>query len=143
MTTSALQSCIEAIADIVGVLSGVKQAPDYPPEKASAFPFVAVMPWSGELEFGAVSDTGGIKRGLHDIAVEVHINRKMLPLDVQKAMLYSDSVPNALMANKTLSGTCSCFERITYEMGDMGWGNIQTLGFRFIIRNIKIESNIT
>ena len=140
MTASALQLCVEAVVDKVSVVPGIKQAPDYPPEKLVAYPFIAVFSWGGNWEWGAM---GSLRRGLHNIAVEVHINRKILPLDVEKAMIYSDSIPNAIFSDPTLGGTCSTFEGITYEFGDMGWANVDTLGFRFIINNIKIESEIT
>jgi len=111
----------------------------------NVFPFIVTHPGTGEWS----SDVPGNKIGLHTITVELHVARKDLPRDIQKAMAYSESIPNALLkAVATVSGdkfdnTISTFDRITYTFGPLGWAGVDTIGFRFQIVGVKMQSNIT
>ena len=134
-----LQSAISAVQAIVGAISGIRKAPDYPPEQLNVFPFAVAYSGGGNWTFGPAGD----KRGLHNIVVEIHIQRKDLPRDVSTAMGYSDSIPNNLMKSPTLSGTCDTFAGISYTFGALNYGETQTLGFRFTITGVKIQSVIT
>jgi hypothetical protein len=139
MTNSDLQNVVEAVISTVFNVGGISQAPTYPAEKLETFPFVVVYVDRGIWQFGA----NPLKTGLHNVAVELHINRKDLPIDTAKAMVFSDSVPNALLKNPTLNGKCSTFGRISYQFGLLNWGESQTMGFRWVIEDIKCESAIT
>jgi len=140
MTTSNLQAIIESVIDIVTAdHTNIKLAPDFMPESPTVFPFLAVFSDDGVWEFGVP----GEKRGLHNIVVEIHISRKDLPIDLEQVMSFSDSIPNSIMSDPTLGGTCSTFTELSYSIVPMNWGNVQTLGFRFIIRNVKHQSTIT
>ena len=143
MTT--LQQAIDAIQDDLGALTGIRGAPDEPPEKITVFPFIVVYASSGEWR----SDVPGNKIGLHVITIEIHVARKDLPRDVEKAMAYSESIPNAMLkAVATVGGdkfasTISTFSRITYTFGPMDWGDLKTLGFRFRLEGVKMQSAIS
>jgi hypothetical protein len=130
---------IQAIMDLVGSVSGIREAPDYPPEQMSDFPFAVAFPGEGVHSFGVV----GERMFLGNVMLEIHVSRVDLPNAVQNSIGFGDSVPNILMANPTLSGTADVFESVNQTFGALNWGDTQTLGYRFTITNIKVRTNIT
>lgn len=142
---ATLQQVIDAIQDDLGALTGIREAPDEAPENMNVFPFVVVYPSSGEWR----SDIPGNKIGLHTLTVELHVARKDLPRDIQKAMAYSESIPNTLLkavastSGDLFASTISTFDRITYTFGPLGWAGVDTLGFRFQVIGVKMQSAIT
>lgn len=135
MTTPRLQACIASVVDLVYAVGGIAVAPDYPPEKMELFPFLVVYPIDGRIEFGPV----GVMTRLDNIVVQVHVNRKDLPLDMARVMAYSSSIPNKLMKDPTLGGTCDTFRSITYENSYQMWANIETFALSFTLRDVKIQ----
>lgn len=131
-------SAVKGLAAIVRAVSGVRAAPDYPPDQMSEYPFAVTMARAGRFDFGVAGES----KGLHDLVVQLHIARKDLPVDVQAAMGYSDSVPLAIMGDVTLGGNVSTFQRISYEFGEMEYAGVQTVGFRWVIEGCKLRSNI-
>jgi hypothetical protein len=117
-------------------VSGIRAAPEYPTEDINIFPFAMAYSGGGTWEFGA----GGGMKGLHTIVLEVHVARKDLPRDTKVLMVFSDSVPRALLSDPTLGGHISTFGMIRYTFGQLGWAGTQTLGFRFYIENVKMEA---
>lgn len=130
---------IQAIQDTVITVTGIREAPDYPPEQVSDFPFAVAFPAEGDHNFGVV----GERMFLGDIVLEIHVSRVDLPTAVENSIGFGDTIPDALMADPTLNGTCDTFEKIHQSFGALNWGEIQTIGYRFTIRNIKIRTNIT
>ena len=127
-----LQSAIEAIQDVCLAVSGVRAAPDYPPESANAFPFVACYPVSGSFVGGPM----GAMKALHGIAVEVHVARRDLPNDVQTIIGYGETIAAALLNAPTLASTVDTIradEGISYTFGGMQWGDTQTIGYRLVV----------
>lgn len=135
----ALTDVIANIQDTLGVLTGIRGAPDAPPEQINVFPFIVVYPTGGEWIFG----TAGEKKGLHDVVIELHVARKDLPRDVVTALGYAESIPNAIMKDPTFGGYASTFGSIDYDFGPLGWGGMETIGFKFTIRRLKMMSAIT
>lgn len=144
---ATLEEVCTQVATYLSTLSGIRAAPAKPPEKLDPLPMAVTYAREGVWEFGAA----GVKRGLHVIVVDIHVARKDLPKDVDAAMNFSDSVPNLLMlknqndrtASGGWNGTISTFERITYFFGPMKWADLDTLGFRFRVEGVKVESAIT
>jgi hypothetical protein len=136
---------IQAVMDIVGAVSGIREAPDYPPEQLSDFPFAVAFPSEGTHQFGVP----GERLFLGNVVLEVHVSRVDLPTAVQNSIGFGDTIPNALMAFTAtagalcLNGTADTFENITQTFGELNWGDTQTLGYRFVITNIKARSNLT
>ncbi|MBT7070744.1 MAG: hypothetical protein HN975_07640 [Anaerolineae bacterium] len=131
-----LQAAVEQVQDLMGAVSGVKSAPDYPPENINEYPFVVAYMGGGEIVF----DTPSAYKGLHTIIIELHIARKDLPNDIEIAAPYVDSIPAALMADATLAGTVNLFDNITYEFTEMLWDAVETIGFRFSINGVSQRS---
>ena len=119
-------------------MAGIRAAPDYAPDKLTVFPFALAYAKMGVFEVAPI----GYGKGLHTVVVEVHVARKDLPRDIQAAMAFSDAIPLALLADTTLGGVVSTFGRVRYEFGPMAWGGMETLGFRFFIEEIKLQTGI-
>ena len=142
---ATLQQAIDAIQDLMGALTGMRSAPDEPPEDMSVFPFCVA--YASDGTWGGFGGAGG-KKGLHTIIVEVHIQRSDLPRDVAAAMAYSESVANALIGDPTLAGTVDTIVGdITYTFGGLGWAQApgslpNTIGWRFQLV-VKQQSAIT
>ncbi len=139
---ATLQDAISQAQLYARTLAGIKGAPAYAPEQMSDFPFCVAYSGGGTWEFGA----GQQKKGLHTIVLELHVARKNLPGDIAAAMAYSDSIP-ALLMSKLLTdnkwnGTVDTFGSIRYTFGPMGWNGAKTIGFRFFIEGIKMQSEL-
>lgn len=134
----ALQDVISEIQNTAGAVDGIRAAPDYIPESLNIFPFLVCYAGTGSFE---ISPTG-VMKGLHSIILELHVARRDLSRDVKNAMQYSDSIPLALMHDPTIGGTVSTFGRISYTFGGMQYGDQLTLGFRFTIENVKLQTTI-
>jgi len=137
MTTSKLQLAIEAVVDLVTAVGGINHAPDYPPESPNVFPFLVCYAGGGDYSY----NSPGEMVGMHNIIVELHINRKELPLDVEKLMAFSNSIPEAIMSSYTLNGTCDTLGSVGYRISDVKWANIDTIALIFEIRNVKIRED--
>lgn len=139
-----LQNVCVQVANYLSALTGVRAAPSYAPDKLDPFPFAVVYPGAGVWEFGA---TPGEKKGLCTIIVEMHVARKDLPKDLEKAMSFGDSVPNLLMSkmvnDNKWNGKIDTFQDITYTFGALGWNGMPTIGYRWTVNGIKLRSNIT
>ena len=139
---SGLQNAILQAQLYMRTLPGIVNAPPYPPEQMSDFPFSVAYSGGGNWEFGPAGD----KKGLHVINVELHFAREDLAKDAESAMVYSDSVPNLLMSRLRLDkwgNTISAFNNIRYTHGSMGWNGAPTYGFRWFVEGVKIVTPIT
>lgn len=137
-----LQDAIDQISGTLRDLPGLRKAYDDPPEQLSVFPASVVYVQSGVWKMGPM----GAKTGLHNLVVEVHFDREVdLARTIQAALKFADSVPNAILVAFLADElpALQTFEDITFEFGPLGWGGKSTLGFRWIIRNIKMQSTIT
>lgn len=134
----ALQDAIAKVQEIAGAVDGIRAAPEYVPEEINVFPFLVCYAGNGSYDFAPA----GVMKGLHNIILELHVARKDLPRDVEKAMKYADNIPLAIMDDPTLGGTVSTIGVITYTFGMLGYGTTETIGFRFMIQNVKVQTTI-
>ena len=137
------EDAIKAVQDIIGALSGIHGAPDYPPENLNVFPFVVAYPGDGQHFVGTLVNNTGERKFLGQIIVELHVARKDLPTAVRASIGFGDSIPNLLLKNPTLNSTVSTFRAITQTFGELDWGDTPTLGYRFILEDVKIHTTIT
>jgi len=133
---ATLETACAAIATACAAVSGVRQAPALPPEQITAgnFPFVVTYPDSGTIGYNTPDDA----IFLHNIIVEVHTARKDLPRDVDKIFPYIETIPAAIMADPTLSTNVQTIGEISYTFGEMNWGDLQTIGIRFTLSEVKL-----
>lgn len=135
-----LQAAITQLQVTLGAIGGIRQAPEYPPEDASAFPFIVAYAGAGEFEAGAPA---GMMTYVGSIIVDLHIARKDLPRDTAKSMVYHDSIPDAILGDTTIGGTVStCGPVATSGIIFMKYAEQDTIGIRFTIQNVKIHANL-
>lgn len=138
-----LDDAIRQVQLYISTLPGVKGAPQYPPEQLSDFPFSVCYPGDGMWVFGPALD----KRGLHNIVVEIHTGRKTLPESVKAVINFVEDVPNLLMnklqQDNKWNSTIDTFGAISYTFGPLGWNDAPTIGWRFRIEAVKMQSTIT
>jgi len=136
-----LDNAIDQAVTYIRSLTGIKLAPASPPEQASDFPFVTGYPGDGEH----IETPAGLRTGLHNVIIELHVARKDLPFDYDLAIPFVDSIPNLLMSNLTSkwAGKISTFDRISYRWGEMEWATQKTLGIQFIVQGVKIQSAVS
>jgi len=135
---ATLQGAVSALMELVGDVTGIREAPEFPLDSINIFPVAVGYARTGRFMF----NSPGEMKALHDIVVEVHFKRAHLRSAVEKAMDFSDAVPAAIMADPTLGGAVDTFEEITYEFGALDYGGTQTIGFRFLVRNVKIRTDL-
>lgn len=135
---AAIDSVIGELQGRIANLTGIRSAPTEPPETINFFPFVVAYPESGIISRMDYHR----KKELHNVAIEVHLARKDLPRDYDNAMSYYDNIVNEIVEDPTFGGYAETFDEVTYEFGELGYGNTQTIGWKFIIQNIKIEETI-
>jgi hypothetical protein len=133
-----LQAAITQLQTTLGAITGIRAAPEYPLDKASVYPVLDAYAGPGQYTAG---EPAGMMKFLGSIIVDLHISLKDLPRDVEKAMPYHDSIPNAILNDTTLSGTIStCGPVRTSGLIYMKYGEQDTIGIRFTIDNVKIQS---
>jgi hypothetical protein len=139
MTT--LATVLSGLQTACGAVTGIKDAPAYPPEQANDWPFLVTYFTSFRGEVNTPEDF----RLLYDVVIELHINRRELPYDVAAVLGYAETVPNAFF--KWLRDNGIAHESVDGYFGVMGWGDdpnwIATLGFRWTIKDVKIVTAIT
>jgi len=144
-TTPTLQGAIAEIQEVIRAVTGIRKAPNEPPESLNGvFPFVATYSQSGRLLIGEPSQT---ITTLADIIIELHLAREKGNLErvIQQSIDYVWHIPNAL-GNELYSGMVTGgFEHIQtwgdmdYEYGALGYDKLNTFGFRFTLRNVKLQ----
>ena len=135
MTT--LATVLSTLQTAMAGLTGIKYAPDYPPEQASDFPFVVTYPDT----YRGVVNTPQDFRMLYDIRVELHIARKDLYEDVRKLLDYPEIGANALF--DALITNSLAHEGIEGEFGALNWGGVDTIGFVWTVKAVKVVTTIT
>ena len=137
--TKGLQAAIEWAQDQALTLPGMRQgvAPDYLEPKAAKFPFWAAF--AGPGIWG--SESFRMTKGLLSIIVELHISFTDLPSAVKDAMKYVEAYPKLILASGTMGGTVSARGDIDFSgLIGMKYASINTIGFRWLIKDIKIQS---
>jgi hypothetical protein len=127
-----IQAAINAVQDIVAGVSGIVTAPHYLPDAINEFP--AAVCWHARSTWSLVAGTPQV---LFTLILEVHVARQDLSYSVAAAMPYGCSVPQALLANHSLSGTVDHCGPIRTTFGSMQWAGTSTVGWRFEL-DIKV-----
>ena len=134
MTLSTIKGVVDAVQDAVGAVSGIKGAPDYPTEQAPDFPFVTTYP--GKL--AAIDGSPEQFSAAWDVTVEFHLARKDLPTEVKKSLEFSELLLNAIFAALKVGQVAH--KGIEGEFTEMVWGDVQTIGYRFTLRSVKVHT---
>jgi len=137
----SLQDAIYEIQAAMREVSGVKNAPNEPPENTANFPFVSTFPGTGSISAKGYGD----KTELHNIEIELHVKRKDLPIDMRTAVPFITDIVDKILS-KRQDGAFTAFDTfgdITYEFAPLAWGETQTLGYRITLNDVKIRGTIT
>ena len=77
--------------------------------------------------------------GLHNIVIDLHVVRADLARAFEEVMSHADSVPAKLyqaLWDKQFTHIVT-FERIDYSLLQMRWGDVETIGYRWTLVNVK------
>ena len=96
-------------------------------------------PGEGEINI----KVAGEMQGMHDLVLEIHAGRKNLPTDEAALIQFGDTVPKALLNDRTLGGAVDTFGSIGYKFGTMSYNGMQTIGWRFTVKGVKLRANLT
>ena len=138
MSQSVL-GALQYMMDLVGAISGIRGAPDYPEEITNVYPFAIAYVGAGEWHCQA-----GQKEFRGDLVLELHVSRKDLPRDAEKLMGYVESIPNAIENAPTLNNTCA---QVMFPIQFSGlvasqYGSQETLAYIWRVR-VSVWSAIT
>ncbi len=142
--TAGLAGAIEAIQSALATVPGIRSAPPWPTEGGGVqYPFAATYPQSGTVTSGPLP----LLRAVHNLVVDVHINRVDMGRDVQTLTALIEPVSAALLADPLLGGTVThalsgAANPLTYEVLAGTWGGAETLIARFVLQ-VKILQTVT
>jgi hypothetical protein len=140
---ATLQAVIDQVQDVIAQISGVRAAPHEPPDSIAVYPFAVAFVKSGTWKLGQPT---GCMTGMHDIVIELHLERKDLARDVARAMAYAKSVPQAIGDAWLVHVSLTALEAIgslSYEFGPLSWNGIDTMGWRWTLRDVKTIDSLT
>lgn len=135
MSFATLADVIEQVVTVIRAVDGIRFVPDTPPDQIAAWPVVRVYPSQGYVD----SKDFGIGFNFHDIACEVLVPHKDLARDMAVLIPFIDSVPKALSTDPTLNSIYGQKLRISYTICEGKIGEVETIGYRFIIEKIKLD----
>ncbi len=120
--------------------SGVKSAPNAPPESTSAFPFAVAYERQGDLT-AAVGGVGGQGLVVATIYLDVHVSRQLLPAAIEQARSLRDPILRSIIADPSLGNELENLNGLRYQFGHMDYGGIDTIGYRFeIAAKVRLHS---
>lgn len=134
-----LDNFITELTTVMAAMTGIKGAPENPPEGLNDFPVVVCWIELGRFTYSQA----GPCIGMHRVNCDVHLGRSNLPEDEKAARPYILRGLTAIAGNLTMSSTCEHCLLTDYRYGRLGYGESETFGVRFIL-DVKIKhSGIT
>lgn len=112
MGLTTLADVIEAIQDLTGAVTNIRQAPDTPPEQVPAGHVLSICrPETGTFSFADAGDTLSGEHTLQLLVIKPRVNLRtddalMLPL--------GDAVARAILADPTLGGLAVLVQKASY-----------------------------
>lgn len=141
----AIQDVINCMVTKIEEVSGIKGASAYMPEQLpSVDNWVVVYP--GETTFIG-GEPAGYMTALYSLVIEIHTPLKRLPGDIERIMPYFSAIPNALYSElfkSRMDGTVDAIGEITSTgLISLRYAGIDTIAFRYTVRDIKIQSAVS
>jgi hypothetical protein len=139
MPTSSLSGAIAGIQDLVLTISGIKAAPDNPPESINQFPFAVTYP--GEV---TADPEAGWYDGKFTIVTEIHWTRQNLPTAVAQSIDAWNSFVLKICNDLTLGGNTLGVDEIRGKFGFLQWADQKEahIGWHFEI-DVQITEHYT
>ena len=132
--SDTIQDVVANIQTTIDALSGVRSAPNYPPNQISTSLTAITYPASGVI--GAQSS--GWMKELHTVNIDLITPVQDLTRDLTLLNPFLRSIPNALIKAPTFGGNAETFDSVSYSYIVIEDGGIQYRGYRFVISGIKI-----
>jgi hypothetical protein len=136
MSINTLAEFIAQVEVTVRTVAGIRTVHDFPPDQLNTWPAVVAYAAKG---YGDAKDFG-LGFCYHDVACEVHIPQKDLARDTAKLLPFVTSMPEALKADPLLNAFYGAMNKISYSLFNEEYAGIQTIGYRFIIEKVKLDS---
>jgi hypothetical protein len=130
---------ITQLTTVLGAMTGIKQAPEHPPEALNEFPAVICYFVKGEFSYGA----GAAAVGVHMVHADVHLGRSVLPSDEEYARPYILRALTAIAGHLQMNSTCEHCVLNEYQYGRLGYAGAETFGVRLVLEVKFLHSGIT
>ncbi len=132
--TLTIAGAIAQLQTLALAQTGMAMAPSYPLESFNEFPFA--ITFQGPSHY----DGGPVKQQFVTLITEIHVSRANLPVSIAKIAGYGDTFPAAIWADATLAATVTCVNAVSCSgLKPLGYGDMQTVGFRF---EIDVKQNL-
>ncbi len=130
-----LYDAVKQVQIVVRAITGIKGAPQDPPEAAAVYPFAVSFLSDSSIDMRPQ----GCYTHEATIVLELHCSRVNLPIDIQTVMPYVDSIPAAIIADSTLGAHVDTVRwPMRVRLQQMTYGETKTLGLRFEIPVKKV-----
>jgi hypothetical protein len=130
-----LDNFIAALTTNLAAMTGIKVAPEHPPEALNEFPFAVSYFTRGEFDYSQ----SGPSIGLHTVHVDIHLGRSVLHHDEKHARPFILRGLTMIAGNLKMNNTCDHCILKSYEYGGLGYGEtLKTFGVRYILE-VKIK----
>lgn len=137
-----LEAVCAQIQTYMLALPGVKAAPALAPDNITQYPFSVCHPVSGVWAI----ESYPLKRGLHKVALDLHVAFKDTPTDFKTLFPFVEAVPNLLfkklLDDNKWNGLIETFDSVDYAFVSLIYGGTQTHGIQFVINGVKMRSSI-
>jgi hypothetical protein len=120
-----------AFVSLLAGLTGVRKAPENPPDSLNHFPFAVA--WVREYTYKQNRAGQLFPSGSHVLVGQIHVARKNLPVDLATIEVYPDLVRTALEADPTLGGTIRRIESYEAKILPGQWDTQNTLYVEFLV----------
>lgn len=130
----AILDAIKAVQDLVGVVTGIKSAPDYP--GPGVMPIVITHLGTGIITPG---NPTGARTELNNIVVELHVNDSgSLSGAFETLETLHPLIVTALTADVTLTATVQTYSNLSFSTGRSSLDGVPTLSRIYTLNNCKI-----
>lgn len=133
MTLSAAISRIQYHADLC---TGVKYAPDAPPETPGALPAVFTYPGDGRVDSLSYDNINSFD----NVTVDYLTPRTLLDVAIANCITFIGEFPKKIILDPTLNGAVTTVTDISYTVLDGTWGGTDVKIVRFRI-GLKIHGS--
>jgi len=130
MTMPTLVAICAEVQDVVEVVTGIRFAPDVPPEQQAGAD-VSAYCWPGTGTTLEITD--GQQEARHTLHLYIITPQRNQRSDFARVIALGDTVPRALLNAPTLSGTVLQINQIRYTFGQLEWSGGRDLGWMFEI----------
>lgn len=143
-----MSSIIEVCNELVRVVRKVEglEKVDGPRNSFNNYPFAVVFPGSGSWTKATHTSRNGPPTygGEQSILIDCHVQRAQLDSALARIEHLPDAIPAAIMLDMLetkLGGTTQEVQEIKWLLTTLGWGSVETLGYRFTV-TVKLQKDV-